>query len=65
MKNFIADDDAKYEVNVEVLEAIDAAMSKALRRKVSVKDCDLPRLLPVLESLYDKMYLRSVGLKTE
>lgn len=61
-KNFLNDDDKKYDINIAVLEAIDTAFAEISGYNGKVKDEDLPGLLPVLEAIYDKMYLRAIGL---
>lgn len=44
-------DDLKYEVNVAVLEAIDAVLVERFGKLAMVKDDDLPSILPAVERL--------------
>lgn len=44
-------DDLKYEVNVAVLEAIDAVLVERFGKEAMVKDDDLPSILPAVERL--------------
>lgn len=47
-------DELKYEVNVAVLEAIDAALFPFIGKAGAVKDEDLPDFLPHVERLIEK-----------
>lgn len=47
-------DELKYNVNVAVLEAIDAALFPFIGKAGQVKDEDLPDILPHIERLVEK-----------
>lgn len=46
-------DDLKYEVNTAVLEAIDAILVERYGKVATVKDADLPSILPHVERLVE------------